>query len=291
MSTCGDVSGSRQLTFARVDGNIVRVSVRGEGRPLLLIMGLGGNIEMWSPLERALTGHDVQTIAYDAPGTGESPPRLIPRRMSGLARHAAHLLDALALPEVDVLGVSLGGAVAQELALRNPHRVRRLVLAGTTCGLGSVPGHPLAVAALVTPLRYYSPRFFRLVAPLLYGPGAAGDDRMLRAHLMTRHARPPSIYGYVSQLSAAAGWTSLPWLHHVRAPTLVLAGDSDRVVPPINSRILAARLPHARHQLIPGGHLFLLENPRAAAGIIARFLAPDDESSLNGGSARIIGAG
>ena len=71
---------ARTLTFVRVDGHLVRVSVRGEGRPLLLIMGLGGNIEMWDPLERALTRRGVQTIAYDASGTGESPPRLIPQR-------------------------------------------------------------------------------------------------------------------------------------------------------------------------------------------------------------------
>jgi poly(3-hydroxyoctanoate) depolymerase len=272
--TIGDI---RQPTFVRVDGNVVRVSIRGQGPPLLLIMGMGGNIEMWDPLERALVDHDIQTIAYDAPGTGESPSRLVPRRMSGLARHAAHLLDALALPRVDVLGVSFGGAVAQELALHNPHRVRRLVLAGTTCGLGSVPGNPLALAALVTPLRYYSPQFFRLVAPLLYGPGTAGDDRMLRAHLASRHARPPSWCGYVGQLSAAAGWTSLPWLHHVRAPTLVVSGDRDRVVPPVNARILAARLPNARRQMLDGGHLFLLENPPAAAAAIARFLESDQE--------------
>jgi poly(3-hydroxyoctanoate) depolymerase len=261
-------------TFLRVDGNVVRVSVRGRGRSLLLIMGLGGNLEMWDPLERALVDQGVQTITYDAPGTGESPPRLLPRRMPGLAREAAHLLDALALPQVDVLGASFGGGVAQELALRNPHRVRRLILAGTTCGLGSIPGHPLAMAALVTPLRYYSPRFFRLVAPLLYGPGAAGDDRMLARHVASRHARPPSLCGYVGQLSAAAGWTSLPWLHHVRTPTLVLAGDDDRVVPPLNARILAARLPSARRHMLPGGHLFLLENPPASADVIARFVNP-----------------
>jgi poly(3-hydroxyoctanoate) depolymerase len=250
----------------------VRVSVRGDGPPLLLIMGLGGNVEMWDPLERALTRYGIQTIAYDAPGTGESPPRVLPRRMSGLARHVAHLLDTLGLPRVDVLGVSFGGAVAQELTLRNPHRVRRLILAATTCGIGSIPGHPLALAVLATPLRYHSPRFFRLTAPLLYGSGAAGDNRMLQAHLAARHARPPSLWAYVGQLSAAAGWTSLPWLHHLGAPTLVIAGDRDRVVPPVNARILAARLPNARLRFVPGGHLFLLENPNAAAETVAQFL-------------------
>ena len=171
-------SGGRLLTFARVDGHLLRVSMRGEGRPLLLVMGLGGNIEMWRPLEDALVQHGIQTIAYDAPGTGESPPRLVPLRVPGLARQAAHLLDVLGIPEADVLGVSFGGAVAQQLALDNPHRVRRLVLASTSVGLGGVPGHPLALALLATPLRYYSPSFFRRTAQLLYGPlDTDGDGR------------------------------------------------------------------------------------------------------------------
>ena len=104
---------ARTLTFVRVDGHLVRVATRGEGRPLLLIMGLGGNIEMWDPLERALTRRGLQTIAYDASGTGESPTRLIPQGVHGLARQAAYILDALGLPDADVLGVSFGGAVAQ----------------------------------------------------------------------------------------------------------------------------------------------------------------------------------
>ena len=167
---------TRVRTFVRVDGHLVRVSTRGEGRPLLLIMGLGGNIEMWGPLERALANRGIQTIAYDASGTGDSPSRLIPQRMHGLARQAAHVLDALGHPDADVLGVSFGGAVAQELTLSNPHRVRRLVLASTMCGLGGVPGNPLALALLATPLRYYSPAFLRLTANVLYGPGAKNDE-------------------------------------------------------------------------------------------------------------------
>ncbi|MEO7371721.1 MAG: alpha/beta fold hydrolase, partial [Ilumatobacteraceae bacterium] len=96
----------RLLTFVRVDRHLVRISIRGEGRPLLLIMGLGGNIEMWDPLERALTAHGIQTISYDASGTGDSPARVVPLRMHGLARQAAHVLDAVGHPEADVLGVS-----------------------------------------------------------------------------------------------------------------------------------------------------------------------------------------
>jgi poly(3-hydroxyoctanoate) depolymerase len=233
----------RLLTFVRVDEHLIRVSVRGEGRPLLLIMGLGGNIEMWDPLERALNRHHIQTIAYDASGTGDSPPRLVPRRMPGLARQAAHLLDALGHPRVDVLGVSFGGAVAQELALMNPHRVRRLVLASTMCGLGGLPGHPLALAILATPLRYYSPAFMRLTARTLYGPGVTTEGSLFREQIDVRRARPPTLWGYLAQLIATAGWTSLPWLHRIHSPTLVMSGDSDPIIPPINARILAARIP------------------------------------------------
>jgi poly(3-hydroxyalkanoate) depolymerase len=267
-------SGGRLLTFARVDGHLLRVSVRGEGRPLLLVMGLGGNIEMWRPLENALVQHGVQTIAYDAPGTGESPPRLVPLRVPRLARQAARLLDVLGIPEADVLGVSFGGAVAQQLALDNPKRVRRLVLASTSVGLGGVPGHPLALALLATPLRYYSPSFFRRTARLLYGPlDTDGDDELLQAQVNARRARPPTMWGYASQLTAAAGWTSLPWLHRIRMPVLVVSGDADPIVPPVNARILAARLPHAELEIARGaGHLLLMQRAPTVAARIAEFL-------------------
>jgi poly(3-hydroxyalkanoate) depolymerase len=273
----------RDLTFVRVDGHLVRVSTRGEGRPLLLIMGLGGNIEMWDPLERALTRRGVQTIAYDASGTGESPPRVIPQGMHGLARQAAHVLDALGQPDADVLGVSFGGAVAQELTLTNPHRVRRLVLASTTCGLGAVPGNPVALALLATPLRYYSPGFLRLTANVLYGPGAADHEGLLPSQINARRARPPSVWGYFGQLVAGISWSSLPWLHRIRQPTLVLSGAADPIVPPINARILAGRIPSAELEIVPGaGHLLLMEHAEPVAERIATFLGLPAQTSPAG---------
>ena len=268
----------RLLTFLRIGSDLIRVSVRGEGEgpPLLLIMGLGGNIEMWDPLETTLNSEGVQTISYDSSGTGDSPPRLLPMRMPGLARQATRILDALGHPEADVLGVSFGGAVAQQLALSNPHRVRRLILVSTMCGLGGVPGNPLALSILATPLRYYSPRFMRLVAPTLYGPSARSDEELLRRQSNARRARPPHVWSYVQQISAVAGWTSLPWLHRIVAPTLVMAGSDDSIVPPVNARMLAKRIPGSTLEITQGaGHLVLLEHPDSAARTIAKFVSPN----------------
>jgi poly(3-hydroxyalkanoate) depolymerase len=260
-------------TFARVDGHLLRVSLGGDGPPVLLIMGLGGNIEMWAPLERELHERGFQTIAYDASGTGHSPPRFVPLRPSGLARQAAHLLDALGVPDAHVLGVSFGGGVAQELALRNPHRVRRLVLASTACGLGGVPGNPVALGLLATPMRYYSPHFLQATAKWMYGPINDVDGALMRQQISARRSRPPTLWGYVSQLYASAGWTSLPWLHRIAAPTLVLAGSKDPIVPAVNARFFAARIPKATVHVVPdAGHLLLMDHAAHSAEVIASFL-------------------
>jgi poly(3-hydroxyalkanoate) depolymerase len=259
----------------QVDGMRLRVRIRGSGSPLLLVMGIGGNIEMWDPLVDALDG--FETIAVDAPGTGESsmPPR--PMWMTGLARVFERLLDALGYRQVDVLGVSFGGGVAQQLALQAPHRVRRLVLASTSCGMGSIPGNPLVLLALASPLRYRSTRFMRLIAPHLYGGELLRDPVVLERHLEDRAARPPSVAGYAYQLLAMAGWSSLPFLQRIRQPTLVLAGDRDPIVPLVNARILAARIPHARLHVFGGaGHLFLAERPAEAAAMLGDFLRPGE---------------
>ncbi|MDQ6747561.1 MAG: alpha/beta fold hydrolase, partial [Candidatus Dormibacteraeota bacterium] len=175
-----------------VDGMRLRVRIEGKGSPLLLVMGLGGNVEMWRPLLDAMDGR--QTIAFDAPGTGESDLPRRPLRMTDLAGIAGELLDQLGHQRVDVLGVSFGGAVAQQLAIQDPRRVRRLVLAATTCGLGGIPGNPLTMAILLTPLRYYSKRYLELVGPYLYGHGA-DDGRLVRQQAVARLHRPPSLAG------------------------------------------------------------------------------------------------
>jgi pimeloyl-ACP methyl ester carboxylesterase len=220
-------------------------------------MGLGGNVEMWDPLVAAIGGRR-QIIAYDAPGTGESELPRWPLRMGQLAGVAGGLLDQLGYDRVDVLGVSFGGAVAQQLAFQAPHRVGRLILAATACGLGAMPGNPLALAILFTPFRYYSRSYLRLV---------------LEQQAIARLQRPPSLLGYYLQMAAIAGWSSLPFLRRIRQPTLVMAGDDDHIVPLINGRMLARLIPEGRLYVVRGGgHLFLLDRARESADAIQEFL-------------------
>ena len=266
----------RNIRYVDIDGMRLRVGIRGTGRPLLLLMGIGGNLEMWTPFEDALDPRLVQTITVDAPGTGGSSPYRLPRRMSGLASTMDGLLDALGHRRVDVLGVSFGGVLAQQLARQAPDRVRRLVLAATGPGLGGIPGSPRVLLRLATPRRYTQPDYFRRIAGDVYGGLARRDpDAMLHGSL-ARFTHAPTLPGYLAQLYAIAGWTSVPWLWRLRPPTLVLAGDDDPIVPLVNGRLLERLIPDCRcHVVRGGGHLFLLERPIEIAAVVTDFLTAE----------------
>jgi len=245
----------------------------GDGPPLLLIMGVGGNTEMWHPFDRELNGRGIHTISFDAPGTGESGELDRVRRMPWLARMVEHLLDRLGYERVDVLGISWGGALAQQLAHQAPQRVRRLVLAATSAGmpgLGGVPGSPSALISMLNPRRYRDPDYLASVAGRLYG--GTGFD-LPEEHFAARLRKPPSPRGYRRQLWAVQGWTGLPWLRSLEQPSLVLIGDDDRLVPAANGHILARLIPDARLIVIRGGgHLFLLQLAPQMAGLVADFV-------------------
>jgi len=269
------------IRYVDADGLRLRTAVRGAGRPLLLLTGIGASLELAAPFERALHPLGIQTIAVDAPGTGRSAPYPWPRRMRGLAGTVERTLDALGFQQVDLLGASFGGVLAQQLAHQAPQRVRRLVLAATGPGLGGVPASPRVLLALATPRRYQSPDYYRRMAATLYGGAARADPDALLHGSLARFVEPPSLRGYVAQIYAITGWTSLPWLRQLRQPTLVLAGDDDPIVPLANGRILTGLLPDGRLKIIRGGgHLFLLERPAEIAALVAAFLTGDGSGAI-----------
>jgi poly(3-hydroxyalkanoate) depolymerase len=260
-----------QIGLHDIHGQKLRVGVRQGDKtrpPLLLFNGIGANIELIEPFFDALDG--VEAIVFDVPGVGGSPAPNLPYRPSTLAMLSAHLLDALGYREVDVLGVSWGGALAQQFAFQHGRRCRRLVLAATSPGHLMVPGKLTVLLKLATPRRYKDPGYMQSVAGEIYGGALRGAPARARHHL--RHVRWSSDYGYYLQLIAAFGWSSLPWLRFLQQPTLVMAGTDDPIVPVANGRILASLIPRARLVTIDDGHLFLVTSAGRSAQIVSEFL-------------------
>ena len=258
----------------RVDGTEIFVRELGEGAPVVLFNGIGAHVEMWRPLERALDG--VRIISFDAPGTGRSQTRLLPSTMSALARLVEQLFDTLGLEAPDVLGYSFGGALAQEFATRFPRRVRRLVLAATVPGWGGVPGRLTAMLAMGTPLRYYSRPVFARTASTSAGGRARLDSDHVRRMGRDRAGYVPSPAGYAHQLWAMTTWSGLGRLGRIEAPTLIVIGDDDPLVPMSNALMMASRIPRARVFVGPGeGHFQLLDEHSATLPAIREFLVAD----------------
>jgi poly(3-hydroxyalkanoate) depolymerase len=258
-----------------VDGQPLRVGVRsGRGKlpPLLMFNGIGANLELVYPLVDALEEREV--VIFDVPGVGGSPAPALPYRLAAVALLADKLLTRLGYREqADVLGVSWGGALAQQFAHQCSARCRRLILASTSAGVIMVPGKLSVLSKLIAPRRYTDPDYLQQVGGEIYGGAYRRNPALLREH--SRHIRPPRGRGYLYQLLAAWGWTSLPWLGSLRQPTLVMHGNDDPIVPLINARFLAATIPNATLYVIDDGHLFLVTRAMEVAPVIERFLAQD----------------
>ncbi len=258
-----------------VGGRRLRVAVRPgtePGRPpLLLCNGIGASLELLEPFVDALDPA-IEVIRFDPPGVGGSPVPPLPYPFPLLARLVGRLLDALGYDRFDVLGISWGGGLAQQLAFQNPRRCRRVVLVATATGWLMVPARPGVLLRMATPRRYRDAGYTRGVAGDLYGgrmrsrPDLAGD-------LITHLARPASGRGYLYQLAAGAGWTSLPFVPLIRQPTLILAGADDPIIPLANARVMARLLPAARLHVYPDGHLGLLTMRDELAPLVAEFVA------------------
>jgi pimeloyl-ACP methyl ester carboxylesterase len=243
----------------------------GAGPPLVLVNGLGGHTAMWAPVERKLSG--LRLVSYDSPGVGDSPAPLIPPSLRTLADVIEKLVNALSLTQVDVLGYSFGGAVAQQFAFRYPDRVRRLILVATLPGQGCIPGALTSLTAAFNPLRYYSPRYYARTIGTLAGGQARWDARFRERHGAERLAKRPHPLSYYAQIAALNSWSSLPWIDRIEAPTLVVTGDDDPLVPPANSFLIASRIRRARLVIAPGeGHLLLFDDNGVAHHAIQEFL-------------------
>jgi poly(3-hydroxyalkanoate) depolymerase len=264
---------AKRMRILRIGGRLIRVAVR-EGTagwpPLLLCNGLGASLELLQPFVDALDPRRG-VIRFDMPGIGGSPAPAVPYHLVTLPSLLAGLLDQLGHEQADVLGISWGGGLAQQFALRRRDRVRRLVLVATGPGALMVPGHPRVLLRMLTPRRHRDPGYAARIAAELYG-GSARADPIVARDLLHATTRLGPARGYYYQLISSAGWTSLPCLPRLRQPTLILAGDDDPIIPLANARIMHRLIPRSELHVYHGGHLELAADAERIAPVVEAFL-------------------
>ena len=215
---------------------------------------------------------DREILTFDVPGVGLSPVTQWPYRHWMAARWARKLLDLYGILDVDVMGVSWGGALAQQFAFQYRGRVNKLVLCATSSGMTMIPGRPASLSRMVDTRRYTDPEFMRENFATLYGDMA---DDSAGTHI--ENLMPPDPKGYIYQLLAFAGWSSLPFIRFLKMPALIVMGDKDTIVPLVNGQILAWALPDSRlHVVEDAGHLFIVTRAPETASVINAFLEGAD---------------
>lgn len=259
-----------EFTMETIDGRILRVARwRAAGKntqlPILFFNGIGANIEAVAPMAEMLSDRDF--VTFDMPGVGGSPDPVVPYNAIMMSRIAALLLDKFNMPVVDVIGVSWGGAMAQQFALQNGKRVNKLILMATSAGMLMVPGNPAALIKMADPRRYIDPQFMNKHFKTLYGGAEDGKG----GHIS--RITPPSKTGYFYQLIAMLGWTSAPFLPFMRKPTLIMMGGDDQIVPIANGKFLNMLIPNSElFEIKDGGHLFMLSHTEESIAAIRGFL-------------------
>jgi pimeloyl-ACP methyl ester carboxylesterase len=265
-----DRDGGIAMPYAQVRRLRIYWEEEGEGEPLLMIMGLSFSLAMWGNLRRCLA-QGFRVIMFDnrCVGKSERPVHLF--SIAAMARDAAAVLDAAGAATAHVLGFSMGGMIAQEVALSYPERVRKLILGCTHCGgFKAVRAESAVLRLLMSPLLSGEARLAAMV-PLIYDQNTPRER--IDADLEVIRANGPSAIGYLLQLSAIVTWHAYGRLPRISAPTLVLHGENDLLVPPENGHILADRIPGAKLVCIPrAGHVFPTDQPAVTCEALQDFL-------------------
>jgi len=256
-----------------VDGNKLNVAHRkaAAGSPTLLIFnGIGAGLELLSPFTSALDPA-IGIVIFDVPGAGKSSTPVLPYRFRGLSKLAAKVLDQFGIGVVDTLGISWGGALAQQFAHSFPSRCRRLVLVATSHGALSIPPSLKVLRMMASSRRYTDPAYGASIAPDIYGGEFRTNPDLVKKFVFKE--KKTNKRGYYHQLFAGMWWSSLPWLSFLRQPTLLLAGNDDPIIPLANMRLMHLLIPKARLEVFDDGHLFLVTDAHRTARLIESFLA------------------
>lgn len=252
---------------------IIYYEEAGQGDPILLITGLGADLQSWALTAPELAKH-FRVVTFDNRGAGRSSAPDRPYSLEGMADDAAGLLDALEIEKAHILGLSMGGYIAQEFALRHPNRVNQLVLLSTA---PDIDGYGRSIVRALTTVRKSNVSregFLRVTAPLVYSPALLDDNDRLERALQNSlaNAYPQQDHAYLRQANAILRFNATPRLGELKADTLVVHGADDKLVPPSNGQRLAEALPSATYKELPGGHLGFLEHPADYNAAFLEFL-------------------
>jgi 3-oxoadipate enol-lactonase len=243
---------------------------RGAGPPLILIQGIGLGRWGWGPALDPLAER-FEVLAYDNRGIGESDAPPGPYTVSMLAEDALTVLDEAGVSRAHVLGASLGGMVAQQLAVGHPERVERLVLVCTTPGRSEAFPVPEPTVRLLTEAATLD-REIAIEKFTRNALSAAASDELVQDIVGLRLEKPQNVAAWGAQVAAGAGFDGVE-LGRIEAPTLVLHGSEDNAVDGRNAALLAERIPQARSQVLEGGHMFWWERPQEFARVVEEFLS------------------
>ncbi len=250
--------------------------IEGQGPPLLMIMGYSGQASSWGePFLERLRPH-FTTVRFSNRGTGLSDNPEVATTIRMMADDSAALMGALGIPRAHVLGISMGGMIAQELVLNHPQRVLGLVLGCTLPGgPHSVPATPETMSLLMPVAGLSYADLFRRAWPAICSPSFVETRRdFLEEMLQASLENAVSLTTLGRQMAAIQQFDAYDRLPQIKAPTLVIHGDADLLVPPENGRLLAQHIAGAAHREISGaGHMFFWEQPELAASAIVEFLA------------------
>ena len=263
-------------TVATVNGLNITFRVRGNGPPLILIMGYRLSSAAWPTRFVEALAENFTVVTFDNRGTGQSDKPLTGYALANMARDVAGLLDEIGIERTYLLGYSMGGAIAQEFTRQFPQRVAGLVLCATMCGGPRATYAEASVVRVMRDLDGFSPEeVARRIWEVTYAPGYLTQNCALAEDQMRREtALPTPLHAADLQFQAFAEFDGSNALSQIRCPTLVLTGDLDRLIRPENSRMLAQLIPGAKLVVISGGgHRVLWEAVEECTDLIDRFLA------------------
>jgi 3-oxoadipate enol-lactonase len=260
---------------ATSDGVHLAYEELGEGEPVLFVQGLGYDRNGFGPLPHLLAD-ELRVVVFDNRGVGDSDAPEGPYSVTQLATDAVAVLDAAGIETAHVLGVSLGGFIAQELALAHPDRVDKLVLVSTAPG-SVPPSHPMPERGVEAFARFQEldrEAGLRLMVENSLGDhGVRERPELVEEIYRYRLERAPSLAAWQAQAYAGATFDAYDRIPEIAAPTLVIQGGGDTVVNPLNGELLAERIPNARLHLVPErGHLVLWQEAAMLAPIVRQFL-------------------